>query len=44
MAWMHQNAVCDPQIPLEEKKHKFIVTCLGELFRETAPGSPEHEK
>jgi hypothetical protein len=26
------------------QKHKFGVTCLGELFRETTPGPHKHEK
>jgi hypothetical protein len=26
------------------QKHKFGVTCLGAVFREIAPGLPEHEK
>jgi hypothetical protein len=39
---MHQNAVRDSQIPLDEK-HKFSVTCPDTLFRETTQGPPEHE-
>jgi hypothetical protein len=37
------NALCDPQIPLDAKT-QVRITCPDALFRENAPGPPEHEK
>jgi hypothetical protein len=41
---MHRNALCDPHIPPDAKKHKFGITHPEALFVKSVLVPPEHEK